>query len=259
MKTQLKVNMLALVALSHAIPTILNPTILKNAHDVETLTSPVIPADVPDATNATSKGYTYVGCHTDDRRARVLSQKSMYLANMTTSACSNFCSDTQYFGTEYYSECYCSNILANTSLPVKDEDCWMPCSGSSTEACGGTDRISVFKSTTWTPPPTPPKNIAIPSYEYRGCYVDKVGDRTLNGQYFLGGNMTTTACASFCNNSTYFGTEYGGECYCASTIPAQAQEVDSKECSTACKGDTTQACGGGNRLSVYWRIPGFKA
>lgn len=70
--------------------------------------------------------------------------------------------------------------------------------------------------------------------------------------------MTTTKCAGLCGGATYFGTEYGGECYCASTIPAQAKEVDAEECGVACKGDTTQACGGGNRLSLYWKIPGFR-
>jgi hypothetical protein len=259
MYTQIKINLLALITLSHAIPTILNPTVSKSTHKVEIISSSALTADVPKAANATAKGFTYLGCRTDDRRSRALSSKSIYLNNLTISACSKFCSDTKYFGTEYYSECYCSNTLANTSVSVKDEDCWMPCSGGLNESCGGTDRISVFESTTWVPPPTPPKTISVPNYEFRGCYVDKVGDRTLNGQYFFDGNMTTTKCAGLCKNSTYFGTEYGGECYCATTIPAQAREVDVKECSIGCKGDTTQACGGGNRLSVYWKIPGFKA
>jgi hypothetical protein len=251
MKTQLKVSLLALFTLSYAVPT------SKSTHNVEALSSALAPAAVPLAANGTLKGFAYLGCKTDSRQARVLSQKSMFLQNMTLSACSSFCAGSLYFGTEYKSECYCSNTLLSSSLTVNDNDCWMGCSGSTTEKCGGTDRISVYKSTNWTAPPAPPETASIPGYAYRGCYIDKVGDRTLNGAYFFDGNMTTTKCSGLCNGSTYFGTEYGGECYCASTIPAQAKEVAAKECSVACKGDQAQACGGGNRLSVYWKIPGF--
>jgi hypothetical protein len=251
MKTQLKISLLALVTFSRAIPS------SKSTHEVEALSSVLTPAAVPNAANTTVKGFAYLGCQTDSRQARVLSQKSVFLANMTLSSCSTFCAGSLYFGTEYQSECYCSNTLSNTSISVKESDCWMSCSGNANQTCGGTDRISVFKNTNWIAPPAVPKTVSIPGYAFRGCYIDKVGDRTLNGPYFFDGNMTTSKCSSLCKGSTYFGTEYGGECYCASTIPAQAKEVAAKECSVACKGDQAQACGGGNRLSVYWKIPGF--
>jgi hypothetical protein len=259
MKVQLNISLLALVALSSALPADLDTTasnVAKSTHDVEAITYPLSDAAVPAVANPTLKGFLYLGCKSDSRAARVLSQNSMYLQNMTLSACGSFCSGYQYFGTEYKSECYCGNTILPTSVSVGEPDCWMKCSGSN-ETCGGNDRVSLFKSTTWVPPASAPKEVSVPGYAFRGCYVDKVGDRTLKGPYLFDGNLTTTKCAGFCNGSTYFGTEYGGECYCAPTIPAQAKEVDASECSVACKGNKAQACGGGNRLSVYWKIPGL--
>ncbi|KAF2419023.1 WSC-domain-containing protein, partial [Tothia fuscella] len=169
---------------------------------------------------------------------------------MTLTVCSQFCGKTQYFGLEYSSECYCGSTIANTSIVTTESDCWMPCSGDSTAICGGNDRISIFRSLNYTTPviPNPP---AVPGYAYRGCYADKVGSRTIDGSYFFDEEMTTTKCAGLCGNSTYFGTEYGGECYCSSTFPTLARGLDGVACGSACKGDGTQACGGFNALSVY--------
>lgn len=172
---------------------------------------------------------------------------------MTSAVCSSFCTGYQYFGTEHETECYCGNELAATSLSVQETDCWMKCSGDAKATCGGTSRISVYKATNFIPVVTKPADIA--SYAYRGCYADAVSSRTLKDGYFNGEDMTTTKCALLCKGSTYFGTEYGGECYCGKLFPQRAVEVSSSECSVACKGDKTQACGAGNRLSVYWKIP----
>lgn len=46
----------------------------------------------------------------------------------------------------------------------------------------------------------------------------------------------------------YSGTEYANECWCGNSLPSnKAAESD---CNMACKGDSTQKCGAGNRLSV---------
>ena len=131
----------------------------------------------------------------------------------------------------------------------------MPCSGDQTTTCGGTDRISVFKSSNYTLPAAPGAVANITGYAYRGCYADTVGARTLNGAYFFDESMTTTKCASLCQGSTYFGTEFGGECYCSAVFPTRAVQLETKACDIACKGDGAQNCGGGNKVSVYWKTP----
>lgn len=53
---------------------------------------------------------------------------------------------------------------------------------------------------------------------------------------------------------------YAGECYCANSLPssaaiaAPASDPIAAGCSMSCKGNTTEACGGPSRISVY-RLP----
>lgn len=59
-------------------------------------------------------------------------------------------------------------------------------------------------------------------------------------------------CADFCDGFTYFGVEYGRECYCGDklregSVPAENQ----KDCSFLCPGDKTTYCGASMRLQLY--------
>lgn len=273
MKPQITIGLYTLFAVSYALPsnqvTTAKFTVFsgssadttQNVHEIQDITDPLSsplsndPAGqvpVPPA-GLELNGFAYQNCQTDSAAERVLKDKFTWSANMTTGLCASFCAEYQYFGTEYKDQCFCGNELAATSLPVQGADCWMKCSGDSNSACGGTSRISLYKATKFTPIVSKPANIA--SYAYRGCYADAVSSRTLRDEFFYGEDMTTTKCASLCKGSTYFGTEFGGECYCGKLFPQRAVEVAASECSAACKGDKTQACGAGNRLSVYWKIP----
>jgi hypothetical protein len=46
----------------------------------------------------------------------------------------------------------------------------------------------------------------------------------------------------------YSGTEYANECWCGNSAPSSP--APESQCNMACKGDSTQKCGAGNRLSV---------
>jgi len=272
MKPQLALSLYTLFAGSYSLPAsqVLNAKFdvsvgdvsdsFKNVHEVQSIASPFLS---PNATNTTAPipkqsglallGFTYLGCKTDSTAARVLKEKSIWGANMTRSVCSAYCSEYQYFGLEYKTECYCGSTLANSSVTVAEADCWMSCAGDANTKCGGTNRISVYKAANYTPIAVKPATVA--GYAYRGCYLDAVSSRTLKNGYFFGEDMTTAKCAGLCKNSTYFGTEYGGECYCGYTMGQAVKEVNSAECSLGCKGDKTQSCGGANRLSLYWKLP----
>lgn len=39
---------------------------------------------------------------------------------------------------------------------------------------------------------------------------------------------------------------------CGNSIPTTSTVAPASECSMGCTGDTTEACGGPNRLSIYW-------
>lgn len=63
--------------------------------------------------------------------------------------------------------------------------------------------------------------------------------------------MTLESCASDCAGFTYFGTEYGRECYCGNAFGAGSVVAPAADCSFACAGNSAEKCGAGNRLSVY--------
>jgi hypothetical protein len=85
-----------------------------------------------------------------------------------------------------------------------------------------------------------------------GCYSDNVViARTLARKATAGSTMCTETCAAFCSGFTYFGTEYGDECYCSNVIATTGQPVTDGRCSMVCAANTDEICGGSYGLSMY--------
>lgn len=66
--------------------------------------------------------------------------------------------------------------------------------------------------------------------------------------------MTVGLCATLCqsNGYTVSGVEYSTQCFCGNQIiNGGALAKTDKDCAMTCGGDSTQTCGGPNRLSVY--------
>jgi hypothetical protein len=66
--------------------------------------------------------------------------------------------------------------------------------------------------------------------------------------------MTLEICASICSSPveyTYFGVEYGGECYCGNDFSVGSVSAPDTDCYFVCPGDNFEYCGAGNRLSAY--------
>lgn len=91
------------------------------------------------------------------------------------------------------------------------------------------------------------------------CYTDS-STRTLSkGVSITGGgnNMTIANCLDGCAKSglTYCGAEYYSECYGSATQPATSLALSgdplANGCNYDCKGNSTEACGGANRILVY--------
>lgn len=90
-------------------------------------------------------------------------------ANMTIENCINYCSTHGYIyaGTEYSAECYCGMNIASAATTAPSTDCGMPCTGNSTEPCGGGNRLNMFWSNTTGPQTNPgPGN-----WTFSGCYT----------------------------------------------------------------------------------------
>eukprot|EP01059_Diplonema_ambulator_P007044 TRINITY_DN1657_c0_g1_i4.p1 TRINITY_DN1657_c0_g1~~TRINITY_DN1657_c0_g1_i4.p1 ORF type:complete len:370 (+),score=104.67 TRINITY_DN1657_c0_g1_i4:104-1111(+) len=137
----------------------------------------------------------------------------------------------------------------------------MACGGDNTEICGGSLRISVWKTATdstsapSTNAPTPaPKTYPL---DYRGCYTDPKesgGDRLL---LLLvrdePATMTIELCIAECRafGMQYAGLQYSEECYCGNDISTGTLVADT-ECAMPCPGDATEDCGGSFRNSIYF-------
>ena len=90
-------------------------------------------------------------------------------SKMTDEACISYCSGKKYAiaGTEYSQECFCSNVIGGGSIQTPAGDCNMGCSGNSTEACGGPNRLTVFENPALVPVHDPGPN----GWTFIGCYT----------------------------------------------------------------------------------------
>jgi hypothetical protein len=130
----------------------------------------------------------------------------------------------------------------------------MACAGNSSEACGGPNRLTVFSNPGGGPKTDPGSN----GWGYIGCYTDSTAARTLTtGMAVNGGasSMTVNSCLTACKGSgfTYAGVEYANECYCGNAISNGGGPASdgSAGCSMTCAGNSSEFCGGSNRLNVY--------
>ena len=63
--------------------------------------------------------------------------------HMSAKVCAETCANYRYMGLEYSSECYCSNSVARGTGKDTQGACDYPCSGNSSEACGGAGRLNL--------------------------------------------------------------------------------------------------------------------
>ncbi|PSN63691.1 WSC-domain-containing protein [Corynespora cassiicola Philippines] len=114
------------------------------------------------------------------------------------------------------------------------------------------------------PSPNPPSG-----WTYIGCYTDSSSgsdSRTLR-RYFedsinlyngadtnLFDTNSASACIDFCRTRgfNYAGMEYFFQCFCSNHIQSPGARVPDSECTAPCRGNDAEACGGDNRLTIYW-------
>ncbi|KAH7310117.1 carbohydrate-binding WSC domain protein [Rhexocercosporidium sp. MPI-PUGE-AT-0058] len=137
-------------------------------------------------------------------------------------------------------------------------------------------QVSTSTSTTVTASTTPPAGTSSPlpytdmtsnGFSFVGCAPEERNDpsgakgRTLPGVLYADDTLTNDKCTTFCAGKgyKYAGTEYARECWCANSYPPSRQPKTTKAslagCSTKCKGNAAQYCGGGDWLSLYQACP----
>ncbi|KAK6525361.1 hypothetical protein TWF694_005500 [Orbilia ellipsospora] len=201
---------------------------------------------------AAGTNWNYIGCVLDSVGSRTLPNKTTTTSTMSVEYCSSFCMgkyNLPYAGLENANQCFCSDSIGYGRLPGQT-GCTYPCSGNTTEICGGPSRLSVYKNTKWKPTVIPP---AVLNWKYNGCWTEITG-RAIRGYSFSNvANMTTTSCVSTCIGKGYTvaGLENAQECYCGNTNLATVLAPDNN-CNMNCVGNSTEFCGAGSRLQVYF-------
>ncbi|KAJ7697830.1 glycosyl hydrolase family 71-domain-containing protein [Mycena rosella] len=192
--------------------------------------------------------WSYLGCYIDTANPRTLNNGIHFTSQtgQSVASCLSACSAAGYLygGTEYGVECWCASAISSGASMASG--CNMACSGASSDACGGGNRISLYKASSVAVAPTL-------TWTSLGCYQD-YSPRTLNnGINFASTTLTIQSCQSACGAAGYHyaGVEYAQECWCASGITSGVAQAASGECNMACPGAAGQKCGGGNRISLY--------
>ncbi|KAL9044249.1 MAG: hypothetical protein Q9214_002599 [Letrouitia sp. 1 TL-2023] len=211
--------------------------------------------------------YNYTGCFMEPAGARALGSDKTASDEMTLETCASYCSAYTYFGIEYASECYCGNTLASGAAKTTEDQCSMTCGGNQTQICGAGNRLTTYKRINNDPVPPPSGTsttsstatatsgpIAVPKagkFTYQGCYTEGTNTRALADVNTATNSMTVEQCASFCSAYTYMAVEYSSECYCGNTIGAGAVLATDNGCTMTCSGNSSEYCGGPNRLNFY--------
>ncbi|KAG6009640.1 hypothetical protein E4U21_001704 [Claviceps maximensis] len=200
-------------------------------------------------------GYKRVSCWTEGVSVRALGGIMFANDTMTLEKCAKFCSAYVYWGTEYGSECYCGNSLDKSSAAAPLGECNMVCGGDASEYCGAGNRLELYSTTSAPAIPTPTATLmhkaTVSPYSLVGCWTEGNGVHALSQGFTTNDKMTNEACAVFCKNYKYFGTEYGSECYCGSYLADSSKSAPLGECNMSCSGDGYEYCGAANRLELY--------
>ncbi|CAL1701840.1 unnamed protein product [Somion occarium] len=201
-------------------------------------------------------GWTAQGCITDNPGARSLTGSTFTDTQaMTVESCVNFCVSGGFVfaGLEFSQECYCGNNVVDGATNATSTDCNAACTGNSKEICGGASRLSLFWS--GVQPPPPPQTVpSVGLWNSLGCYSDNVnGGRTLTVQTFPTGQTSAETCTDSCFNNGYplAGMEFADECYCGLGFENGGAPTPLADCSMPCAGNSSEFCGGPNRLNVY--------
>ncbi|KAK6081663.1 WSC domain-containing protein [Seiridium cupressi] len=173
------------------------------------------------------------------------------VTGMTTEICVAECKGNgfRYAGLAWYGSCYCGQTVDRAT--VDSSQCSLPCDGNKTETCGGDTQINVHQDPTFLPV----NETIVDEYVGLGCYTDESSHgRALFYQQDLDiESVDTETCLKSCltGGFPFAGTEYGQECYCGVVMGNETSQADASECAMTCKGNSSETCGGPNRLTLY--------
>lgn len=87
------------------------------------------------------------------------------------------------------------------------------------------------------------------------CFQDNNGGRALHHLASRSDTNTVFSCLDTCLAGGYVvgGVEFGTECWCGNSVGYSNRARPAADCSFACSGNSSQACGGPDALNMYHR------
>ncbi|KAK4447779.1 WSC domain-containing protein, partial [Podospora aff. communis PSN243] len=211
-----------------------------------------ISSSAPPSGPNTSPGnseFEFHGCFTELSSGRAL-HNVFADDDMTVATCLALGTGFTYVGLQYGRECFWGNTLASGSIEDSLAACKMPCAGDANTLCGAGNRLTLYIRKDDAPSPYVE---SVGGYDLVGCYAEPPTGRALSLSH-ADDDMTPSMCAGVAAaaSATYFGLEYGRECWYGNTIDSGAvMQSNLDSCDMACGGDATKKCGAGNRLLMY--------
>ncbi|KAF4547191.1 Hypothetical protein D9617_54g000250 [Elsinoe fawcettii] len=207
-------------------------------------------------------GDNYVGCYSEGRSSRVLAGISSASDKMSVDQCADYCRDYKYYGTEFGSQCFCSNIIGTTTgvrrldtlTEPRFSSCNYRCNGNFSQICGGSGTINIWENKNYIPVVV---KASSGNYKAKQCYTDAGSGRALDTARTVDSAMTVDICAAFAKERglKYFGVEYGTECY-ASNNPQKGTGFAGVTCPIErlmpCGGNKYEYCGGPSLMNLYF-------
>ncbi|KAI8655642.1 hypothetical protein NCS55_01216900 [Fusarium keratoplasticum] len=185
--------------------------------------------------------YRYVGCFKENNPGRQLSNLLYGDETNTNKMCINACGQkgSTFCGTQYRRECWSGNKIPN--LKVDDKNCNFDCAGDLNQICGGNGidgagaYISLFADT----------------LSWDGSFGTIGGDDGPKGPYVNPGVYGYNSIGCYTEATTGRALRTGKGCYCGNDFSAGSVPAPIGECAMLCNGNSTEFCGGPNRLNVY--------
>eukprot|EP00903_Cladosiphon_okamuranus_P020532 g18846.t1 len=207
------------------------------------------PTPAPTDSAPTPTGSGSLGCFKDERSDRIMDYLALVDDSMTTELCELVCVGYSFFSTEYGRECWCGEADTDYARHGESYACGYECTGDPEETCGGYYAANVYAyPSVNTPAPT----AVTPTTSARlGCFEDQKGDRIMELALSDENSMTQEVCEAECTGSTYFGLQYGRECWCGGEDTDYAKHGMSSACDYQCPGSPSETCGGFYAADVY--------
>ncbi|KAJ6479618.1 copper radical oxidase [Mycena sanguinolenta] len=225
---------------------------------------PTIPAKIGN--------WTSLGCYNDNvNGVRSLPNGIAVASPFSLESCTAACFAAGYplSGAEYADQCYCGTSIYSGAAKIATTSCNMLCTGNAQEFCGGPNTLSLYNYTGSNRPTGPvgggggggggapstvfPVTNLPKPWSYVGCFVDNQFGRIVENEQPDNAKLTIESCVQACSasNFTVAAAEYSTQCFCGTELIEGATKAPESDCNMGCGGNTTEACGAGNRMSVY--------